>query len=130
MVKPFLHIGVVAFIGIIIITSCKKELSCENCKDGNKPPIAAAGPDQTLTLPTDSALLDGSKSSDPDGKISVWEWTKIAGPALFSIDNTSSEKTLVRNLNAGAYQFELKVTDDKNDFVSDYCYRHTFTCFA
>ena len=57
--------------------------------EGNKPPIAVAGSDQVITLPTDSALLDGSASSDPDGKISDpiaigWRWEKISGPASFA----------------------------------------------
>ena len=37
---------------------------------GNKPPTANAGPDQVITLPTDSISLDGSASSDPDGMMS------------------------------------------------------------
>jgi len=32
----------------------------------NKFPIANAGPDQVITLPTDSVSLDGTSSSDPD----------------------------------------------------------------
>ncbi|HET6766136.1 MAG TPA: hypothetical protein VFH08_02015 [Chitinophagaceae bacterium] len=31
---------------------------------------AIAGPDQVITLPADSVLLDGSSSNDPDGRIS------------------------------------------------------------
>ena len=65
--------------------SCKKELSCEGCRDDNKPPIAIAGPDQVISLPTDSVLLDGKNSSDPDGTINEWLWTKISGPASFTI---------------------------------------------
>lgn len=57
-----------------IFFSCKKELSCEECGNGNssanKLPIAIAGPDQVTALPTDSISLDGSTSSDPDGTIS------------------------------------------------------------
>jgi hypothetical protein len=41
----------------------------ESCAS-NKPPLAVAGLDLVITLPTDSRLLDASKSSDPDGKIS------------------------------------------------------------
>ena len=52
---------------------------------GNKPPTAIAGPDQVITLPTDSISLDGRASSDPDGTISEWLWTKISGPASFVI---------------------------------------------
>jgi hypothetical protein len=70
-------------IGILLYISCKKETSCEGCADRNKnkPPISVAGPDQVITLPADSVLLDGKQSSDPDGIISSWLWTKISGPA-------------------------------------------------
>ena len=78
----------------------------------NKPPIAIAGPDQVITLPTDSVSLDGSASSDPDGKISEWLWTKISGPASFNIIKPSDSTTKVKTLVAGTYQFELKVTDN------------------
>jgi len=99
--------------------SCKKEESCEGCKENNKPPIAIAGPDQVITLPADSVSLDGSSSSDPDGTISEWLWKKISGPASFDIRNSSNEKTVVKNLAIGIYQFELKVTDDKGLFAKD-----------
>jgi hypothetical protein len=92
------------------IISCKKEYSCEGCL--NKPPLALAGPDQILTLPTDSILLDGSSSNDPDGKITQWLWTKISGPASFIVVAKSSSKTRVRKLVAGVYQFELRITDN------------------
>ncbi len=79
---------------------------------GNHPPIAIAGPDQVITLPTDSVSLDGRSSSDPDGTISEWLWTKIAGPASFNINNSSTANTIVKNLKTGSYLFELKVTDN------------------
>ena len=97
---------------VLINFSCKKETSCEECKENNNPPIAIAGPDQVITLPTDSSLLDGRSSSDPDGTISVWLWTKISGPASFIVNNVSSPATVVKDLTAGAYQFELTVRDN------------------
>jgi hypothetical protein len=103
---------IISLTSITILLSCKKELSCESCRNQNQPPTAAAGPDTVITLPTDSVLLDGSKSSDPDGKITEWLWTKIDGPAPFVIVNSSAEKTVVKNLAKGVYQFELKVADD------------------
>ena len=103
--------------GVVIFFSCKKT-SCEGCK-GSKPPIAIAGPDQLITLPTDSITLDGSASNDPDGKISEWVWKKISGPASFNIVKTTTAKTIVRNLDTGVYHFELKVTDDKNLSATD-----------
>jgi hypothetical protein len=103
----------IILIWIVAFISCKRELSCESCNVAvNKLPIALAGPDQIITLPTDSISLDGSASSDPDGKISAWLWTKISGPASFAIKNTTAPTTVVKKLTAGAYQFELTVTDD------------------
>ncbi len=112
MKKSFLHILILIFGGVIIFTSCQKEYSCEGCRGDNKPPIANTGPDQTITLPTDSALLDGSSSSDPDGMISEWLWTKISGPASFSIVKPTDSLTKVKTLVVGTYQFELKLTDN------------------
>src|SRR5215207_1054862 len=83
---------------ILIIFSCKKEYSCEDCEEVNKPPIAVAGPDQVITLPTDSILLDGRSSSDPDGTISNWLWKKISGPATFIIVNDAIGRTAAKNL--------------------------------
>ena len=78
------------FISIAgIFLSCKKEKSCEGCPGTNRLPIAIAGPDQVITLPTDSISLDGSASNDPDGTISEWLWKKISGPASFNINNAS-----------------------------------------
>ncbi len=98
--------------GVLFFLSCKKETSCEGCRDGNKPPIAIAGPDRVITLPTDSILLDGRSSSDADGTISEWLWTKISGPASFNIVRSSDSLTAVKSLMKGIYFFELKVTDN------------------
>ncbi len=100
------------FTGSFVFTSCKKETSCEGCKENNKPPTAIAGPDQAITLPTDSVLMDGSVSSDPDGTISAWLWTKISGPVSVSINRSTNSVAIAKNLTGGIYQFELKVTDN------------------
>jgi len=111
--KKIIYIGLNLFVvAATILSACKKETSCVGCKENNKPPTAIAGPDQVITLPPDSILLDGSSSSDPDGTISEWLWTKISGPASFNIRNSTTAKTVVKNLAKGVYQFELKVTDN------------------
>jgi hypothetical protein len=102
-----------------VFSSCRKELSCEGCRDGNKGPIAIAGTDKAITLPTDSILLDGSASNDPDGKIGEWHWQEISSPAHSLIVNAFGEKTIVRSLIAGTYHFALKVTDDHGASASD-----------
>ena len=69
--KPILKFtAFVLLTGVLFHLSCKKEYSCEGCRGDNKSPIANAGPDQVITLPTDSVSLDGRQSSDPDGTIS------------------------------------------------------------
>ena len=111
--KPALKFLAFALLaGALVYVSCKKEYSCERCAEKNKPPIAVAGPDQVITLPTDSVLLDGSTSSDPDGRISSYLWTKISGPSSFNIIKASDSMTKAKSLVVGTYQFELKVTDN------------------
>jgi hypothetical protein len=111
--------AIVTLIAIQLILSCKKEISCEGCGVNNKPPTAVAGLDQVITLPADSISLDGSASTDPDGTISVWLWTKISGPASFTINNSSVSNSVVKNLVKGVYQFELKVTDNSGVSAKD-----------
>jgi len=78
----------------------------------NQPPAANAGADKNIKLPTNSVTLTGS-GSDADGTISSYLWTKISGPSQFTIASPASAQTVVNNLAAGVYQFELKVTDNK-----------------
>src|SRR5258705_11169614 len=105
MKKTFFPLLILLSMGVIIFFSCQKEISCENCNgNNNRPPIAVAGSDQVITLPTDSILLDGRSSSDPDGRISSYLWTKISGPASFNIIKPSDSTTKVRALVTGTYQ--------------------------
>lgn len=97
---------------IMTVISCKKEFSIEGLKKNKKTPIANAGSAISLQLPLDSALLDGTASTDPDGFISEWSWTKISGPASFIFSDAAVSKPVVKKLNAGIYYFELLVKDD------------------
>ena len=121
--------GCISFIGTIVFSSCKKEKSCESCQTSapssgtNKPPIAIAGPDQVITLPTDSIFLDSSASNDPDGTISDpiaigWLWTKISGHSSFTISDTRMSATTVKSLMKGICQFELRLTDNSASYFS------------
>jgi len=85
---------------------------------GNVLPVVNAGADITITLPTNSTILSGT-ASDSDGTIASYSWTKISGPASFSLINSSSATANVTGLVAGTYQFELKVTDDKGGARKD-----------
>jgi len=112
MKRGFSYVSFIITIVCLAYVSCKKQ-SCETCRQANQPPVAVAGPDQLVSLPTDSVLLDGRISNDPDGSINSYLWTKISGPSFFTIGNSSASTTTVKNLIAGIYQFELKVTDNK-----------------
>ncbi|HSU28874.1 MAG TPA: PKD domain-containing protein [Chitinophagaceae bacterium] len=111
----FIFISIALLTGILF-NSCKKEHSCQSCP-AKKPPVAIAGTDEVITLPTDSVFLNGSASSDPDGTITSHSWKKINGPASYNINSATTATTLVKNLITGNYEFELTVTD--NDGLTD-----------
>ena len=85
----------------------------------NQPPVSNAGADLNISLPTNSITLNGSASSDPDGSITTYLWTKISGPAQFTIGNNTTASTIVNNLTAGLYSFQLKVTDNGGAIALD-----------
>lgn len=92
------------------------EVTYEAAED-NDPPVSAAGSDQSITLPTSQVTVDGSSSSDPDGTIFSYLWSKISGPATYTITSPSSASTTITGLVAGTYVFRLTVTD--NDSATD-----------
>jgi len=85
----------------------------------NEPPVANAGRDTTIILPTDSSTIDGRASYDPDGTIKEYRWSKISGPASFVLFQQEPGKATIKKLTTGIYQFELRVTDDGSLFASD-----------
>ena len=90
-----------------------------NCTNSqNWPPVAYAGNDQTITLPTSVVTFAGS-GIDPDGTITSYQWTKIAGPATFIITSPTAAQTAVNNLEEGEYIFELTVIDNQGAVGKD-----------
>ncbi|MEO8584317.1 MAG: PKD domain-containing protein, partial [Flavitalea sp.] len=85
----------------------------------NKLPVAKAGNDLTITLPNNKITLNGNGSSDPDGTISSYSWTKITGPNQYVIANPNSANTDVTKLTEGTYAFKLRVTDNKGAVDAD-----------
>ena len=84
----------------------------------NQPPLANAGSDLTITLPTNSVSVSGS-GSDVDGTVVGYQWTKISGPSSYNIVNPTSAVTAINGLVQGVYQFELKVTDNNGATGTD-----------
>jgi len=76
----------------------------------NEPPLANAGSNQSITLPTNSVTLSGS-GTDSDGTVVSYSWSKISGGSATIVSPTSAT-TNVTGLSAGTYVFRLTVTDN------------------
>lgn len=83
----------------------------------NQSPVADAGPDFNLTLPTNSTDIFGA-ASDPDGTISGYLWTKVSGPTA-TLSGTTLATLSLTNLLAGTYVFRLTATDNLGATASD-----------
>jgi hypothetical protein len=136
--KTQLNKGMLALLigGAIFFASCQKEETLANddsatsttttessdesvsARASNKAPVAKAGADQSITLPVSTATLDGSNSSDPDGSIRTYAWTKEVGPNV-TITSPAAAKTTVTGFTAGEYRFKLKVTDNAGGTATD-----------
>lgn len=85
---------------------------------GNTLPLVNAGPDQSVQLPLNSVLLNGT-ATDPDGTISSVSWSRISGPAGSIIESPTSLQTQVTGLVAGTYLFRLAATDNSGGTGAD-----------
>jgi len=79
---------------------------------GNLPPIADAGPDQTVLdadrSGSEAVTLDGSGSTDLDGTIASWTWSESGA-------EIGTGETLNTEFDVGFYTVVLTVTDDQGD---------------
>lgn len=87
----------------------------------NQLPTAIAGVDQSINEGTAGVSLDGSLSSDPDGTITTYAWTQIAGPAV----TITGADTALASFDAPSvmldtvFTFQLTVTDNDGTTNSD-----------
>jgi hypothetical protein len=81
----------------------------------NNPPVASAGPDQTIeaTGPTTYFTLNGAGSHDPDGDPISYKWQDSNG----NVVGATSSVNLARGL--GTHMFTLAVTDSNNAASTD-----------
>ena len=84
----------------------------------NKAPLANAGIDKIITLPTDTTTLTGS-GTDTDGTISSYEWIQLSGPSSTTITTTNTAVTAISKLIQGVYQYQLTVTDNGGAIAKD-----------
>ncbi|RYY52185.1 MAG: peptidase M36, partial [Chitinophagaceae bacterium] len=84
----------------------------------NLAPVANAGANISITLPTNTSTLNGS-ATDADGTIISYAWTKVAGPAAGTIATPAAAITNLSGLVQGTYQFRLSVSDNAGATASD-----------
>lgn len=82
----------------------------------NSAPVASAGSDVTLSLPSTTAVLKGS-GKDTDGSIASYTWTKISGGAA-NLSGANTSTLTAWKLVQGTYVFRLTVKDNKG--ATDY----------
>jgi len=85
---------------------------------GNQAPVANAGADQTVTDTngngSEQVTLNGSASTDPNGRIINYYWTE--GMTVLS-DSASAQSAVT--LGVGAHAITLRITDDQNATATD-----------
>jgi hypothetical protein len=111
---------------IFLPTSCKKEKTAITVPvtNNNKPPVAIAGQDVTITplacgYSAVFTELDGSGSYSQYSHIKKFLWRRVSGPSSYIFNNSDYPKTKVGNLTSGIYSFELRVTDAEGLFSKD-----------
>jgi hypothetical protein len=88
-------------------------------EQGNHPPVADAGPDQTVppVIEGETVTLDGTGSHDPDSGdgIASYLWKQTGGISVTLSDTTEAEPTFVTppvDITGTTLTFQLTVTDN------------------
>jgi gliding motility-associated-like protein len=76
----------------------------------NQVPVADAGTDQSINIPTTITTLNGS-GSDADGTIASYAWVKVSGPTV-TMGAANQASFSLSDLVDGTYVFRLTVQDD------------------
>lgn len=92
------------------VTTTEYKVDYLSTAPGNKPPIASAGQDVAITLPTNTVTLSAISSTDADGTITSYKWEKVnGGSATLNQVNTALNAS---GLTQGVYVFRVTVTDN------------------
>ena len=94
--------------------------ACATTPPENRPPVADAGPDQTVFV-GEVVQLDGTGSYDPDGDPLTFRWAFVERPQTSGAkldDPTSPRPTFVADY-PGVYVLELRVEDGRGGADTD-----------
>lgn len=74
-------------------------------------PVADAGSNVLVILPSNSATLDGSNSTVKEGGELTYQWSQIYGPSVIAFSDNAAASTEISNLEEGIYKCQLTVND-------------------
>ena len=94
------------------------EVSITVSKEDIKPTVDVSADQEVFLSSSSSFVLEGS-GSDPDGGEITLLWRQSSGPNSAALSGTAKEILTVSNIVEGQYMFELQVTDDEGNSVSD-----------
>jgi hypothetical protein len=82
----------------------------------NQAPVVTAGPNQTITLPTNSTTLNGSATDDglPNGTLTI-QWSVVSKPSGSTVTFSSPQSAVsgVTFSGAGVYVLQLSASDSQ-----------------
>lgn len=98
------------------------DVTVEVNEEPNEPPVADAGPNQSVKAGT-KVKLSGLKSRDAEGEALYYSWSQVRGSkiALLDVDNAEASFLAPTVSEKRTYRFKLRVTDKKGaDSVPTY----------
>ena len=114
--------GIVYFRAAASNDAGEQKGNIDNVSLNNPPPVANAGPDNTVEM-GQTVTLDGSASTTPFGTITSRLWTQVAGsPTVTLSDNTAAKPTFTAPtvpVIGAVLRFQLTVTDSRSLTASD-----------
>jgi len=83
-------------------------------EEPNEPPVADAGPNQTVKAGT-KVKLSGLKSRDAEGEALFYSWSQVRGSKIALLDVNNAEASFLAPTvsEKRTYRFKLRVTDKK-----------------
>jgi hypothetical protein len=92
--------------------------SCAYTVASNHPPVAEAGPDQTVNSGA-GVTLDGSGSADPDGDPVTYLWTQTSGPSVTLSGPSTATPSFTAPAASAMLTFQLQVCDTHSACSTD-----------